>query len=105
MRVNGRPPRIVVGASMLSLRLRNIQLVSSRVSPPWQEEAADGKPSQVTDVQLEPKGEQEGYATASYADIFRQFVVLGWTAFGGPAAYAPSQIAGTRTTVRWTLLC
>ena len=27
------------------------------------------------------------YATASYRDITREFVLLGWTAFGGPAAH------------------
>ena len=26
-------------------------------------------------------------AEVSYGDIFKQFAVLGWTAFGGPAAH------------------
>lgn len=27
------------------------------------------------------------YVTVTYFDIFKQFVLLGWTAFGGPAAH------------------
>lgn len=29
----------------------------------------------------------EQYADVTYADIFKQFSILGWTAFGGPAAH------------------
>jgi hypothetical protein len=32
------------------------------------------------------KGHVE-YAEVGYQEIFKQFVVLGWTAFGGPAAH------------------
>lgn len=33
----------------------------------------------------EPQEEQ--YADVTYGDIFKQFSILGWTAFGGPAAH------------------
>jgi len=29
----------------------------------------------------------KAYAEVGYGDIFKQFVLLGWTAFGGPAAH------------------
>ena len=36
----------------------------------------------------EKKDEDEGeYADVSFSDIFKQFILLGWTAFGGPAAH------------------
>lgn len=31
--------------------------------------------------------QEEVYAEVSYLDIFKQFSLLGWTAFGGPAAH------------------
>lgn len=31
--------------------------------------------------------DEEVYATITYGDIFKQFSILGWTAFGGPAAH------------------
>lgn len=31
--------------------------------------------------------DEEQYATVTYGDIFKQFSILGWTAFGGPAAH------------------
>jgi hypothetical protein len=36
-----------------------------------------------TELQQQP----EQYADVTYADIFKQFSILGWTAFGGPAAH------------------
>lgn len=38
-------------------------------------------------VEEEDVSENAPYATVTYMDIFRQFVLLGWTAFGGPAAH------------------
>lgn len=33
------------------------------------------------------EGEEEHYAEVTYLDIVKQFSLLGWTAFGGPAAH------------------
>lgn len=35
------------------------------------------------DIELE----HQPYVDVTYKDIFKQFVLLGWTAFGGPAAH------------------
>lgn len=32
-------------------------------------------------------GDAQLYVDVTYGDIFRQFTILGWTAFGGPAAH------------------
>ena len=58
------------------------------VPPGGGEQAIEVKKDEAAGVGAseESKGHVE-YADAGYTDIFRQFVVLGWTAFGGPAAH------------------
>lgn len=50
--------------------------------------AADGgKEEHSKDVAVPAADEEEQYADVTYSDIFKQFSILGWTAFGGPAAH------------------
>lgn len=57
-----------------------------------QPDVTNGNHSEEVDVKnpvedKETAVEPQGYVSASYGDIARQFVLLGWTAFGGPAAH------------------
>ena len=46
-----------------------------------------GAPPTATSKANEAPTEEAPYAIIGYKDIFRQFVMLGWTAFGGPQAH------------------
>jgi hypothetical protein len=47
----------------------------------------DGKDSGTPAADAADQQQVEQYADVSYADIAKQFSILGWTAFGGPAAH------------------
>lgn len=47
---------------------------------------ANGSAADATSSTAQPE-EQDQLAQVTYADIFKQFSLLGWTAFGGPAAH------------------
>ncbi len=57
-----------------------------------QPEVVNGDHSEEVDAKnpvedKETSVESQGYVSASYGDIAKEFVLLGWTAFGGPAAH------------------
>lgn len=67
---------------------------SSSQAPPADVEAAIITPAGPEDSKdvSEPQAadqdsDEEQYALVTYGDIFKQFSILGWTAFGGPAAH------------------
>jgi hypothetical protein len=71
--------------------------VEAAISSVSQEDARQ-QPGSSKDTALVPAGQQqqegggeeqqeEQYAEVTYADIFKQFSILGWTGFGGPAAH------------------
>jgi hypothetical protein len=74
-----------------ALELQQHGSSSPDTSSPDVEAAISSNPSndKDADVNAEAAGEQqvEEYAAVGYADIAKQFSILGWTAFGGPAAH------------------
>lgn len=60
--------------------------VEAAISPGGGDKAVDdGKDASKEELQLAEQADQ--YADVTYADIAKQFFILGWTAFGGPAAH------------------
>lgn len=60
--------------------------VEAAISPAGGDKATDaGQDVSKEQLQLAEQGDQ--YADVAYADIAKQFFILGWTAFGGPAAH------------------
>eukprot|EP00879_Flechtneria_rotunda_P029774 GHRR01032222.1.p1 GENE.GHRR01032222.1~~GHRR01032222.1.p1 ORF type:complete len:108 (+),score=36.75 GHRR01032222.1:152-475(+) len=48
---------------------------------------AGNNPQQVAKDAEHEEEQEEQYVNVTYADIAKQFSLLGWTAFGGPAAH------------------
>ena len=69
---------------------------SPHVPPPVTQGLANSRAPPVEESKDEENAkemETSEYASVSYEDIFRQFVLLGWTAFGGPAAHIGASLA------------
>jgi hypothetical protein len=60
--------------------------VEAAISPAGGDKAGDGS-KDVSKDQLQLAEQEEQYADVTYGDIAKQFFILGWTAFGGPAAH------------------
>jgi hypothetical protein len=94
--VTGLHQRRAVVASTTNADEHNISATSAG-PPPVDVETAISKQGQGhgkdvnNDVQTAANGAaaqaEEEYAEVSYVDITKQFFILGWTAFGGPAAH------------------
>jgi hypothetical protein len=74
-----------------ALELQQHSSSSPDTSSPDVEAAISSSPSNEKDagVDAQPSAQQqvEQYADVGYRDIAKQFSILGWTAFGGPAAH------------------
>lgn len=60
--------------------------VEAAISPAGVDKAGDGG-KDVSKDQLQLAEQEEQYEDVTYGDIAKQFFILGWTAFGGPAAH------------------
>lgn len=52
-----------------------------------QEESTDSKQNCDSVVEISASDPEIKYTDADFKDIFKQFILLGWTAFGGPSAH------------------